>query len=266
MAMATSTEWTRRRGQTFTKDKVFRIRIDIDLLINRENNLRFFAAVGVVVGWRWVPVPFNWVTRDSQWQRAFELYLLESVFVVWQNSFLISFPAISKNGAETKRGGGKMVDFTPAVEEVKNKICLKWKIGLCKCERWLCTVNSLNKLCAAESRIESSDHIHNNSRRHTHTRYFSTAMSFISFWFYLSLVENMCFNTDGEYCAANGLSVRHAKQINSVSGETHVERAARMRIWCRSICPIARFGHSHSLYCGYGSSICGAVAVYRHTK
>lgn len=34
-----SREWTRIRGQTFTKDKVFRI--DIDLLINRENNLRF---------------------------------------------------------------------------------------------------------------------------------------------------------------------------------------------------------------------------------
>lgn len=153
------------------------------------------------------------------------------------------FSGHQKKRAETTRAKRKMVDFTPAAEEVKNKICFKWKIGLCKCERWLCaSTHWINYVLPSRG----------SSRPTTHTTIHNTHTLRISPWwchsFHFDFIcpswKNMCFNTDGEYCAANSLSVRHAKQINSVSGETHVERAARMRIWCRSICPIAHwFGH-----------------------
>lgn len=92
-------------------------------------------------------------------------------------------------------------------------------------------------------------------RSMAYSRYFSTAMSFISFWFYLSLVENMCFNMESQLYSESSLGST-CERINFVSGEHMSNESYTNRIWCRSICPLFPMKR-------YGN-LC--EAVYRQTK
>lgn len=209
---AITRKWTKRKGKTFTKDKVFRNRIDIDLLINRENNLRFFMCaagllqlcgygnggeyLGYLIGWHVTVTGTN------------HLYL-----IFW-NAYLLFCLIFDLFSGISKKKRKKKQKEKSNDENFSRKTKSAWneKSVLCKCDiKWL-HINSLNKLCAAGSIRFDHRHTHTHTTIRAQTRYFAMAMSFISFWFYLSLVENMCVPIWRWNCTANSLSVSHANK------------------------------------------------------
>lgn len=150
----------------------------------------------LTVDWWVLPVPFNWVTRDSHRHWAFKLYLFKFVFVVRLNSFLSSFPVIKNRGKEKRfHPGGKGC--------LIHKICLKWKIGLACANVW--------NGCASAHWINYAlpSWPHNDS---WHTVVTSPWRCHSFHFDFICPSWKICASTLSRNCAANSCSVQHASK------------------------------------------------------